>query len=456
MPKFYLFLLFLSWGCKSKHIDITTTESRTPPDHYFSLSGESNASEVPFFQSIIKINGLDSLVNRALLKNPDWKVQLAKVELIRVKSGLPTADSQPKLNAQLGFKEGKENTRESGFVEESIPNWQTGALFDWEIDLWGKWKLLKKSSILHIQEAEYLREGSKLTFIHEIARFWLLICALNEDMQILEEATASQEKSLVFYGQRVQAGLDNNITYARQKIALQQIKLEQSKVFRQFETAKIRLCSLLGNPLQAQLPEIINLSDMEIPSLPEVFPTRALKNLPHLKAKEAKLKESLLLEKSSQYDLYPSLSFRASGISISSDLSNPFRQWKASFGPVLNLPIWSPSKKIARKVAFSQAELYKNEWNASINLAIEEIELATKSFIMSQNEHSIASNASKEISKVYATTLERLQAGLISQLELLEDERQYLSIQRDELSKRLQVFQFALNLSKSLGLRWEE
>jgi outer membrane protein TolC len=82
--------------------------------------------------------------------------------------------------------------------------------------------------------------------------------------------------------------------------------------------------------------------------------------------------------------------------------------------------------------------------------------LATKSFIMSQNEHSITSNASKEISKVYATTLERLQAGLISQLELLEDERQYLSIQRDELSKRLHVFQFALNLSKSLGLRWEE
>jgi len=59
MPKFYLFLLFLSWGCKSKHIDITTTESHTPPDHHFSLSGESNASEVPFFQSIIKINGLD-------------------------------------------------------------------------------------------------------------------------------------------------------------------------------------------------------------------------------------------------------------------------------------------------------------------------------------------------------------------------------------------------------------
>jgi outer membrane protein TolC len=74
---------------------------------------------------------------------------------------------------------------------------------------------------------------------------------------------------------------------------------------------------------------------------------------------------------------------------------------------------------------------------------------------MIQSEYSIASNASKEITKVYETTLDRLQAGLISQLELLEDERQYLSIQRDELSTRLQLFQFALNLSKALGLRWD-
>ena len=122
---------------------------------------------------------------------------------------------------------------------------------------------------------------------------------------------------------------------------------------------------------------------------------------------------------------------------------------------MLNLPIWTPKKKIAHKVAISQAKLYKDEWNASINLAIEEIEEATKSFIMIQNEYSIASNASKEITKVYVTTLDRLQAGLISQLELLEDERQYLSIQRDELSTRLQLFQFALNLSKALGLRWD-
>ena len=202
---------------------------------------------------------------------------------------------------------------------------------------------------MHIQEAEYLKEAAKITFIHEIASSWVLICALKEEMQILEEATASQKKSLEFYGQRVQAGLDNNITYARQKVSLEQIKLKQSKVFRQFEIAKVRLCSLLGNPLQAELPEIIKLSKSELPSLPDVFPTRALKNLPHIKAKEAKLRESLLLKKSSQYDLYPSLSFRASGISMSSDLTTPLINGRHHLDQCLTFLFGLPRKKSPTK-----------------------------------------------------------------------------------------------------------
>ena len=45
-----------------------------------------------------------------------------------------------------------------------------------------------------------------------------------------------------------------------------------------------------------------------------------------------------------KYDLYPSLSFQTSGFILSSNLSEPFEQWKASIGPVLNLPIWNPRK----------------------------------------------------------------------------------------------------------------
>ena len=145
---------------------------------------------------------------------------------------------------------------------------------------------------------------------------------------------------------------------------------------------KVRLQSLTGSPLQSSLPELLSISEIKLPQLPNVFPTVALRERPDLLAKEAKLRENLYLEKSKKYDLYPSLSFQASGLSLGTNLSEPFKQWKASMGPVLNLPLWSPRKKSDLRYTMAKSEVYKQQWKVSINLAIEEIEVATKSFIM--------------------------------------------------------------------------
>ena len=102
----------------------------------------------------------------------------------------------------------------------------------------------------------------------------------------------------------------------------------------------------------------------------------------------------------------------------------------------------------------AQNEVFKEEWRASINLAIEEIESATRSFLMSKNELSIALRSSQQSSSILAVTKAKLEAGLVSQLELLEDERQFLDSNRKSIKSRLRVFQFALDLTKSLGIQW--
>ena len=68
------------------------------------------------------------------------------------------------------------------------------------------------------------------------------------------------------------------------------------------------------------------------------------------------------MEKSAEYDLFPSLGFQMSGISMTSDISEPFEQWKASFGPVFNFPIWNPKKKILLATAKAESQLRKEEW----------------------------------------------------------------------------------------------
>ena len=456
MRKVYLFLgLTFFGGCASREITGINPTTYLPEDKSFTLSGDSNVSNtsIPSFSEIFPDNALESLIRTGLQESPNWKAKLAKLEVEKTSSGLSLAESKPSLSTKLGWIEGKEKTRESDFQTSNVPNLQSAALFNWELDLWGKWKLIKNSSIMHLEEAKYLNDASKISFIHEIAEIWFLIAAKQEKLQILQTAIASQEKTLEFYRQRLNAGLDDNVTFMRQSVILNQFKLERAKVLREQEVAKIKINSLTGKPIKEQLPEIPILSEIDLPELPKIFPTNALQERPDLKAKEAKLRETIFMAKSAEYDLFPSLGFQMSGISMTSNISEPFEQWKASFGPVFNFPIWNPKRKILLATAKAESQLRKEEWKAIIFLAIEEIESSTRSFLMGKNELSIAVRSSQATKEILEITKERLIAGLVSELQLLEDERQFLRTSIKEVDTRLQVFQFSLNLSKSLGLR---
>ena len=83
-----------------------------------------------------------------------------------------------------------------------------------------------------------------------------------------------------------------------------------------------------------------------------------------------------------------------------------FEQWKASFGPVFNFPIWSPKKKILLATAKAESELRKKDWKAIIFQAIEEIESSTKSYIMGKNEYALAKKSSFATKSILDTSKE--------------------------------------------------
>ena len=459
MRKIYLFLgLALLGGCVSREIKDIDIAMYLPENKSFTVYRDSNTSNstIPSFKNLFPYEELESLIRTGLEKSPNWRAKLAKLELVKTSSGLSIAESKPSLSTKLGWTAGSEKTRESNFQKSDIPNLQSAALFNWEMDLWGKWKMIKESSIMHIEEATYLNNASRISFIHDISEVWFLLAAKQEQLQILQTAISSQEKSIGFYQPRLDAGLDDNITYMRQSVVLDQLNLERARVLREREISKIKLSSLIGNPLEEALPKIPVLSQIDLPELPEIFPTNALQERPDIKAKEAKLRESMFMEKSTEYDLFPSLGFQMSGISMTSNVSEPFEQWKASFGPVFNFPIWSPKKKILLATAKAESELRKKEWKAIIFQAIEEIESSTRSFMMGNNEYVIAKKSSLATKSIHDTSKEKFRAGLVSELQLLEDERQFLKTNIREIESRLQIFLFALNLSKSLGLSLAE
>ena len=452
------FCLALIYGCNYKVIRQGDTKMILPKDESFTLAKDSNLTqkEDTYFQDLFPSPELKNLITTGLQKNPDWRVQLAKLEFEKVSSGLEFVESKPNVETRLGWMEGKEKTRESDFQKRRVPNLQAGALFNWELDLWGKWKLIKESSLMHIKEAEYVKSMAKISFIHEIAEMWILMTAKQKQIHFLNKAVSSQAKTMQMYKILQDKGLDDNETYISQGAANDQLKLEQTRIAGELEFYKIRLRSLLGQPLDRDISQNTDFSKIELPVLPKIFPTIALENRPDIKAKEAKLRESIYLEKSSAYDLYPSLAFQVSGISLASDISKTFDQWKAAFGPIFNFPIWSPKKKMLLDVAKAKRELKKEEWKAAVFKAIEEIEWSTISFIMKKEEYLHAQNFSKKTDQILQITKGKFRAGLISELVLLEGERNSLDAKIKSIESKMKVFQSAINLSRALGLCVEE
>ena len=68
------------------------------------------------------------MVHNGFQKNNSWKVQLAKVNVVRTELGLTISGSKPSIEGTISWSEGREKTRESGFIEKTIPKAGKGVL----------------------------------------------------------------------------------------------------------------------------------------------------------------------------------------------------------------------------------------------------------------------------------------------------------------------------------------
>jgi|TARA_B100000959_G_scaffold282659_1_gene349598 NodT family efflux transporter outer membrane factor (OMF) lipoprotein len=444
-------------GCVSKNPTIPDTQSVLPPDSAFSLAQpEGNQSRVPSFQSFFPEEELHPLLYTAVTQNADWKVHLAKIDLARAEAGYSTAGALPSAQTSLDWRRGQEKNRETSFLEEDLPEWKASGLVSWEFDLWGKWKAIRKSAVEKIHASKNMARAAEIALVHEVADAWYVLRFHQEDLRILEKSLDSQDSILRLYRQRFDAGLENNVTIARQETRRTELVLEQNRLSKNLRLSALHIQRLVGKPLTKTEQPTEILSQASIPEPPPTLPSKALGQRPDLRAAQARLRAELHLEKGARLNLFPSIGFKLTGLSMTNSLSDPSERWETAIGPFLDIPLWSPDRIRKTRVAKAKVELMEAEWKALIVRAVEEVEGAALSFAMTKKELDLAEKVVNQADRVLAVTKEKLATGLVSQLELLDDEKRLFEAERKALTVRLETFQAALALSKSLGCALEK
>ena len=236
---------------------------------------------------------------------------------------------------------------------------------------------------------------------------------------------------------------------------IKNLVLEYNRVDKELSICAVKIGSLIGKPLDHNVSNIGFISEDEIYPLPAVFPTKYIEQRPDVMEIKARLMAHDFHTFASKLDLYPSLQIRLSGIGMSGDLSNPFKQWKVAGGPSFNIPIWDPQRKTQLKFDLKKMEFLKNQWVETIIRTIMEIESAAINHNATMDDLKSVRNLDSENKKQLAISSDKFKHGLISKIEYLQKQNESWDARRRTiLAERNSVFSF-LDLTKSLGINWD-
>ena len=453
----YFVLYLLLCSCVIRDNELLKTQQKISDSIGGDLSLKTTHPDVEgnvTFQTIFTNKDLNFLITKALKESPDWHAKLAKLDLAISRNGYYTNDSKPTLNVSTGWKAGKEKTKATELQTSRIPEWGTTATYNWELDLWGKWKERKKESAKLIKAEKHILEGAKLKLIYSIAERWLMACFLKEDLAIMTTQIRNHNEAHILHLHKYNAGLDDNTSLIEMETKIKLQVIDHNRIKQDLRTCIIQLGTLLGSPLDGNLSDIPNLSSLTLPNLPSLVPSRLLRGRPDIIAGQLMIYAHAHRVNASQLNLYPSLNLNLSGIGMSSALSDGFEQWKFSGGPVIDLPIISPRRRSQLRIDEASLKMIDLEWKTTLLKAVKEIETATIKHRSNVEDYKISQNLVDEFIKAYKISNLKFQAGLTSKIDLIQQIDRLNETKRTSLIHRSKYWKSFLFLTEGLGINW--
>ncbi len=440
-----------SIGCVGPRPKQSFPEVKTPDAWSVNWAGVTNSLDGPWWERF-KDAELNLLITGALDSNANLAVLAERVELARSEGRLSTAGSRPRVSAGTGLRAGRRRTRVTDFDTKSLKPMTASSSMNWEMDWLGKWRARHTAAQERMRATKADLNAGRLLLAAEIANAWFSIRRYNEDQAIIEDSIKHQNAILTIYRDRLQAGLIDAAVIERQETEIVNLQRELIQVRMLGETDTRRLDRLRGLPTGgSRYSTALLRSGTIIPSLPAKLPTDILRQRPDLAAAEARLRSAFALERAAYLNLYPSLNLHLSGLTMTGSVTDPFQSWMAEIGPQLEIPIWDPKRIEQLGSEHARARVVAAEYRALALRAFEEVETAAIQFNRRREQLRLAEEIVRKAGKVREFTTDKLNAGLVTQLEVLEDERRILTARRQALTLHTELLADVVSIFRALG-----
>jgi outer membrane protein, multidrug efflux system len=310
-------------GCKTSDVS-KSPENLQIPSYFESAQVDGgNSVALLHWEEFFEDETLKNLIKIALENNQDNLKTLERIRIAKANYRIAKAGWLPEINGVAGASKrkfgeytmdgvGNADSNLSPTVPEDkkIPDpyqdFLIGAGFNWELDVWGKYKNLRKAASARYLASEEMDNHVKTWLISEIAVGYYRLIGLDEEIRILEEYIGLQESAFDLSKDLKISGKENQLAVDQFEALLLNSKSLFVEKQMELRSTELYLTSLLGiYQLDHERTSLENA--LEIPELIRVgLPSELLVYRPDIRIAERELLASHADVKAARAAFFPS------------------------------------------------------------------------------------------------------------------------------------------------------
>jgi NodT family efflux transporter outer membrane factor (OMF) lipoprotein len=401
---------------------------------------------------------LDRMVREALDHSPTLAQAVARLAQAREESNARTGETKyPEVSGNLSASRQQVSLAAFGVPMENPPpfNLLNGSVaVSYALDLFGKNRRLIEGLNAQADYQNWQVEGARLMLAGNVVSAGVRQAQLRAQIEITRKMVALQERTLAVAEQRFRAGGISEYDVRSQRTVLAQIKASLPLLESQHDAVNHQLAVLMGKtPAEAAVEEL-SLDDLTLPrELPASLPSSVARQRPDIRAAEALLHQACANVGMATANLYPLIELTAGAGAIGTSFADGGPIW--NFGAQLAQPIFKGgSLRAEKRKAVAAYEEAGSAYQQTVLQAFREVADVLRAIEHDAQALQARSEAAAQAEGAYQIAARRYDAGGISQVALLDAQRQHLQTALDQVSSEAARFSDSATLFQALGGGW--
>jgi outer membrane protein, multidrug efflux system len=392
---------------------------------------------------------LDSLVAKAIAGNVDLKILAARIAVANAQIAEARAGALPSVDIAAGSS--LQKTTGQPFSKQH----NLGTQVSWDIDIWGQVEkgVQGQTAEFHATEADW--RAGYLQMVADVSTTYFQILQLDEQIDQQQRALVKNEQILVIYETMRSNGLISDTEVLRQRAENNRLTKDLLELRRSRDVTENALATLLGVPAGEFKIQPDRLQDrVQVPAVPAGLPLDLLARRPDVVAAEFRVLEAHDLMGQARLAQLPSVSLTGQAGTASFALSDLFKAFTFGLMPTVSIPALNPGIRAHVKTTEAQIKVAEEDYRRTVIAAYEEVENALVNLEAHRLQKEELQKQVDQLQVVSAQTTAQLEVGVVSQLDVFENERTLLTAQLALLASHEQVLSDTVTLYKALGGGW--